>query len=288
MNELFQRRRGLMAAKANPVGDIIYGSRLRWEQGTLDETTGDVDPESQYSAYRIYTPDYIDVTSVSGKAFTYSGAIKDENDDLFFSYMYQYAADKTFLARNYLLANNAAPIRFAKIDPNCKFVRFVFGHGNASGVLTVPADGANAIYNIVSVVQGLVDGTFAGGSSSFTVEDNVVQVNSFAVNAANKVQIQARYPFDYKSGDTVRILIKKKSGTLSGYQGCDIWVGGQIIVDNKLWDTGTTALDKSLAVSNDATNAIIQFGARATVPTWTDYTFTIQIFVNGDQVLPEV
>lgn len=104
----------------------INGANLAWEIGIIVATSGVVD--SSYTTY-ISTTDYI---PVSGKRVTYTGPTADINDVKYFCYMTQYDSDKSLIRRDNI--RNATADSPRRVEYNCAYVRFSFGHATSTSV----------------------------------------------------------------------------------------------------------------------------------------------------------
>ena len=136
--------------------------------------------------------------------------------------------------------------------------------------------------------NGYVDGTYTNGNSSWSVSNNVISISSLSGSYGNRMKILFKEGLNIQTGDTVRVLAQRTSGSISGIYYVDVWVGGNKIVNNKLWNKTATALDQSLASPGNSNSLYVEINNRTGDKTYTNYKCTVKIFVNGVQVLPEL
>ena len=279
---MMNRRRALMGK--GDSDSTIYGSKLTWSVGNIDSTTGEINPS--YPTY--ISSGFVNVEG--GKVLTYTGPDKDENDIAFYVYVGQYDENHDFISRTALYAVSGHIVTVQLVE-NCKYIRFQFGHITSTSVNMNVSDGSLlvcAVQDRSEVKNGFVDGSYSKGTTSFSIANNVFSFSYFGNAIANTIEPKFKFPLSIKSGDTLRVLIKKTNGTLSGGFYAYISISGQEIITNQLWNTGATAMDKSgTAPSNGNTTSFYCRNATA-AKSCTDYKCTIQIFKNGVQVIPEV
>lgn len=261
----------------------IYGSKLTWAVGNVDSTTGEFNP----SVTTYISSGFVKVKG--GKVLTYTGPDKDENDIAFAVYVGQYDKNYDFISRISLYVPSSHIVT-AQLVENCTYIRVQFGHATSTGVNMNVSDGSLFVCTVQDrseVKNTFVDGSYAKGSSSATLTGNRLSINSFVIGSSNGLLLQFKYPLNIKTGDTLRLLIKKVSGTTSNsFLSADI--GGNNVCTNKSWGTGTTTVDatKTSTTSNNTLNLALQL--LSSTPKLNGYVATITVYVNGVQVLPEV
>lgn len=274
------RRRALIAAQNNEP-KMIDGAKLEWEQGYYDGTTG----AATESNYAIRLKDYFEV---SNKDFIYEGPLNDGNGHLYYCYVYQYDSNYEYLGRAYVLENwdpSAKPI--VSTSQNCAYVKLVFGMSSSFGIQVLPSSGNLVKVRLTAIGEEptkLIDGTFTRGSSSWSVSNNVATISVFADTSSNYLSFRANRSISIVSGDSIRVLIKKTGGSVSGTIFVNCWVAGQTIV-NKQWETGNTAFDQTITASSNGSSASLTFTNRSGQKTYTNYKCTISVYVNGTKVL---
>ena len=134
----------------------------------------------------------------------------------------------------------------------------------------------------------LAPGEYTNGSSVYSVDrSGWLWIRGWSANAANKLVVPLLRPLNVAVGDTLRVLIKKVSGTVSSSFFVDGYVGGNKFSNNLIWESGATAQDCSMTATS--TNAgQLTLKDNNTTATFTNYAVSIQIFVNGQQKIPEV
>lgn len=278
---MMDRRRALMGeSETNPT---IYGSKLTWEIGILSSSTGEL--LSEYPTY--ISSNYVQVDSE--KILTYNGPEKDENDTNYYVYICYYGENHAFVSREqiYSIPNH---IVTKQIPENIKYVRFSYGHETTSGVNMNPSDGSLFVCLVQDrseVKNGIVDGAYTKGSSSATYANNRLNITSFGMGSANSLPLQFKYPLNIKTGDTLRLRIKKVSGT-NTISFLDAYIGGNNVCSNQAWGTGNTPIDVTKTSTTSSNSLYLTLQLRSAVPTYNNYVVSITVYVNGTQVLPEV
>lgn len=93
---------------------------------------------------------------------------------------------------------------------------------------------------------------------------------------------------DFVTGDTVRLVVTKLSGSISASFFCEIWVNSLKVADNKSWGTGTTAIDQSVTAAADAGSVYFTMNTKSNAITFSSYKFAVEVYVNGVKKFPEV
>lgn len=134
-----------------------------------------------------------------------------------------------------------------------------------------------------------VEGSFTRGTSAWTVDANGDVVFS-ALNGSseNFPYVQMIRKIDISTGDTVRLVIKKKAGSVSRAQFANIWVCGYKIATNTSWETGSTPIDVSGIAGTASTNAYLTINNLTGTATYSSYKVSVEVYVNGTKVFPEV
>ena len=134
-----------------------------------------------------------------------------------------------------------------------------------------------------------VEGTITKGDTSLTVDsDGNVTVSSWKGATANRPSIPMVRAIDFKTGDSLRLVVKKISGTMSVQQYCEIWVNSFKVMSNELWGTGTTAIDKTITATADANSVYFTMNNKTGTANFSSYKFKVEIYVNGTKKFPEV
>lgn len=274
------RRRALIAAQNNEP-KMIDGAKLEWEQGYLNATTGAA-TESNYS---IRLKDYF---KVSNKDFVYDGPGNDGDGHLYYCWVYQYDSSYAFIRRDLILNNLAnSPIIIINTAQNCAYVKLVFGIDSSHATPVPPSSGNLVKVRLTAIGEEptkLIDGTFTRGSSSWSVSNNVVTISTFASGSSNYLTFRANRSINAVSGDSIRVLIKKTGGSVSGSVFVDCKVAGQTI-SNESWDTGKTAFDQTITASSNGSSTVLTFSNRTGAKTYTNYKCTVSVYINGTKVL---
>lgn len=133
-----------------------------------------------------------------------------------------------------------------------------------------------------------VEGSFTRGTSAWTVDANGdVVFSALKGNAENRPYVQMIRKIYISSGDTVRLVIKRKAGSVSAAQFVDLWVCGYQIASNKSWGTGSTPIDVSGTAGAASSNAYLTINNRSGTASYSSYKVSVEVYVNGTKVFPE-
>ena len=284
MNNILRRRRDFLSEKS-AQDPTIYGSRLTWIQGGIDASTG----STTVSEYAISTVDYIPFSDK--KVLTYIGPATNINGAPYYVYAALYDTSFNFLKRELIYFTSSHVTTFQVVNQSVGYIKISYGHNANTGELVDPSEGSEFVCLVQDrseVKNGFVNGTYANGTSSCSISNNILSISTFDSGQDNRPNVYFKYPLNIQTGDTVRVLITKKSGSVSGAIYVDAWVAGNKIVGNKAWGTGNTALDQTLSSPGNSNTKVVVFNNRTGNKTYTNYKCSIQIFVNSVQVLPEV
>lgn len=127
---LLKRRRSLLSSVDGP--NIINGSELTWEKGTISNTGA-----LNNSEYVIRTSNYLEINS---KILTYIGPKKNTNNVNYFLFVVQYNAEKVFMSRDYLL-DTTGQVHVTTLNPLTCFIKLAFGHSTATAEPTKTWEG---------------------------------------------------------------------------------------------------------------------------------------------------
>ena len=134
----------------------------------------------------------------------------------------------------------------------------------------------------------LVPGDYTNGTSRYQVDKyGNLRITTWGGAWANRLMIPLLRPVDVTVGDTLRVVIKRVGGAVSTSFSADGYLGGNQFSPNSTWATGATAMDKTTTVTSTSAGQLI-FNDRSISATFTNYIVSIQIFVNGQQLIPEV
>ena len=132
-------------------------------------------------------------------------------------------------------------------------------------------------------------GSFTQGTSAWNVAENnsgEITITAWNNSWVNRIAAQMSRNLEILSGDVIRFVAKKVSGTLSRAQYVDAHIGALTIGTNVEWKNGTTALDKTVTASSNVTANVISLNNRTGSATSTDYKVKITIYINGQQAFP--
>lgn len=132
-------------------------------------------------------------------------------------------------------------------------------------------------------------GSFTNKTSAWNAEENnsgELTITAWKATWAKRITAQLSRNIKISSGDVVRFVAKKVSGTLSRAQFADVYIGRMAIGDNVNWSNGTTAFDKTVTASSNVTANVIDLANRTGTATATDYKVKITIYINGQQAFP--
>ena len=136
--------------------------------------------------------------------------------------------------------------------------------------------------------NGLVPGTYTGGSSEWVVDaDGVVSVVSWSRTAPNGVTIPFASAVPANVGDSIRVVVQKTNGTMSASPYSYVNVGPAILT-NQTWSNGATAVDKTITYDGETPIGHFYADYRVGAPTFNNYQFKVFVYVNGNQVIPGV
>lgn len=132
-------------------------------------------------------------------------------------------------------------------------------------------------------------GSFTQGTSAWNVAEN--NSGEFTVTAwigmwANRIAVKMSRSIEISTGDVVRFVAKKVSGTLSASQFAEVALGGLSIQNNGAWNNGATAIDKTVTATSNVMAQTINISNRSGTATATNYKVKITIYINGQQVFP--
>lgn len=282
MNSILRRRRALM--EKGETDPTIYGSKLTWEQGYL--SSGVLD--TSYISW-ISTANYIKFTP--GGVLTYTGPNKNENDVPYIVYAMCYDSEFNYITY-WTIYNSSSKYTTCQVtSANVAYIKICYGHLSATNERTTVSEGnyfVCLVQDRSEVKNNFDGGTYTMGTSSGTVTGNRLSITAFNNGDSNALTLKFDYPLNIQTGDTVRVLIKKVSGSVSKVSFTNIYVGNNKVVNNVAWQTGNTPIDitSTVSTSNNTLTVVIQ--THSVQPTYTNYAVSITIYVNGVQVLPEV
>lgn len=134
--------------------------------------------------------------------------------------------------------------------------------------------------------NGFKDSASVGlGRTVASMADGILSITNWASANANRMVLPFKKPIEIKSGDTVRILVKRKSGSMSGVVFAYGILGSWTAVNNQTWGTGATPLDKTATATSNITASSLILRQNTAVRTYTNYKVTINIYVNGVLVI---
>ena len=285
MNSILLRRRAMMAGSSN-VDNTIYGSRLTWIQGGIDASTG----APTTSEYVIATVDYIPFSDK--KVLTYTGPATNINGVVYFVYAALYDSNFNFLKRELIYYTPSHITTFQVVNQSVGYIKISYGHNAGTEEPVDPSEGSEFVCLVQDrseVKNGFEDGSYTAGSTSMSISNNILSISKWSGGAsANHVTLRFKYPLNIQTGDTVRIVVNKTAGTMSAAQYCNISVGGNTIISNKLWDKGSTAIDLTNTSPGNANNLAFVPQNRTSTASFTGYKCSVKVYVNSIQVLPEV
>ena len=269
----------------NPVdNNIIYGSRLTWESGIPDSSTGAISANTAY-----LTTDYI---PLSGKTLTYDGPLKDEGDVAYYVYIAQYKSDKSFITRIQMTFSGTQKREIDTWD-ECAYIKIAMGRSSSLGIAAT----TNDTDQFVATMQArkpnrFVDRSFSAdsGDTVYSVTNNVLSITKWKAGTSGyNLEVPSARPLGITANASVRVVIAKEDGTLSGYMSVGGNVGGNnSVFSGKTWGTGATAFDESATLgSAPSDKPMIAFKTGAN-KTFTGYKVSIVVYLNGTQILPEV
>lgn len=134
-----------------------------------------------------------------------------------------------------------------------------------------------------------IEGTYTKGTSEIVIDSaGDMTINSWGSTTANRPSIPMVRALNFVTGDTVRLVITKLSGTISAIQFCEIWVNSMKVVDNESWGTGSTPITKTITATADAGSVYFTFNNKTGGAAFTNYKVKVEIYVNAVKVFPEV
>jgi hypothetical protein len=134
----------------------------------------------------------------------------------------------------------------------------------------------------------LVPGDYTNGTSRYQVDKyGNLRITTWGGAWANRLMIPLLRPLNVAVGDTLRVVIKRVGGTVSTTFAVDGYLGSNLFSENSTWATGDTAQDKTVAATSKSAGQLT-LNDRSREAVFTDYAVSFQIFVNGQQLIPEV
>lgn len=132
-------------------------------------------------------------------------------------------------------------------------------------------------------------GSFTQGTSTWNVDENnsgELTMTAWKGAWANRIAAKMSRNLEISAGDAVRFVVKKVSGKLSVTQSANVEIGSFAIQVNESWNSGTTAVDKTVTATTNVSSNIINLTNRAGTASTTNYKVKITIYINGQQVFP--
>ena len=186
---------------------------------------------------------------------------------------------------------STASIREFDTWDDCAYIRISMGRATSTGIAATTSDTALLVMSVQDRKPNrFVDWSYSAdsGDTVYSMSDNVLTITKWKAVSSNNLAVSAQRPIVAASGDTMRIVVTKKSGSVSASIYVNANAGGKAIANNVSWGTGTTALDVSTTLTDTANNASVTFKNRSYAPAYSNYKAQIAVYKNGVQILPEV
>lgn len=139
------------------------------------------------------------------------------------------------------------------------------------------------------IKNGFVDGNYSvdSGETVYSLSNNILTLTSWKATSLANLSLPIIEEISFQSGDTIRVLVKKTAGT--GFSlFTNVMIGSTTILSNKSWATGNTALDETVSAPSNFSGQNVRFRNRSANKTSLNCKYSVTIYKNGVQILPEV
>lgn len=135
--------------------------------------------------------------------------------------------------------------------------------------------------------NGFIEGTYTNGTSAWSVNSaGEITITTWSGGWQNALTPKIMRYLDILPGDSVRVIVRKVSGTISRSPFVTFTVNNLSVLSNESWKKEATAVDKTFTATANPSSTQFYINNITGNATITNYKVRFEIFCNGKKIFP--